>query len=789
MTGDEQNRRSRPGRWMRRAFTRTSVTRHVESQQSSRLGSVTFANETQPAQYQILVTDPEGSETEPPTPELVQSRVSEDVLDELCDLSSLSGGLMIPGLPSPTISPVRFGLQQKPHPESCLLEPPRPVLVAKNSDAYFTPCDIYAADIHGGDIYGNEDATYSSTSLTSSTPSGARPLTASPTSTRKRSRALRLRTRLQAGWQSFTNCFDPQCFWKMMDLREIFLPFTWKRYITLTVIGLLIGAIIVTDHFFHWISAAMVITRRNMLPVLVLVIGLEPIMIIIILVFAKIPDLDTADASPTETEKTPDIEAQAGMLSDQASSKPDNRTALVIPCHNSDHEAMLRVLASAYPHFRPCDIFVIDNARSMHPKDNVFREFIHSQHQDINYIWSPVGSKNYAQLVGAVAAEQHDFIMTVDDDVCIPASFRPPVHKINDVMKGVAFPLKATNAAGKVSFGMVAWQDCEYRMAGLTKLAEEEICGGSLFPHGAGWFCERETLIDLISNYHSLDFIAEDVNTGLSLMRMKKRVGFDATCILETEVPTTVFGKGLNWYHQRVRSWEMGRHGRLLAFFDRLLFSFNGLTNPVAIFAQKFILFYSIACVIVDWVRVPVLVTMGANGAYWRQAGLLSLVSCFPILWFKYVSCRRRPDLQPTFWGAVTIPLYKQLYYIVSVIGGVRALVFYIGGHKRPLTVKQMIKAGDERVLWLDPRWATNKAFLADEGETLRWAKDVVDESAIPETDGKTNLLVIDEKNADVLPTALASLSPTYLLREQAPIPTRSSLDILPAPPRAILVF
>jgi len=379
--------------------------------------------------------------------------------------------------------------------------------------------------------------------------------------------------------------------------------------------------------------------------------------------------------------------------------------------------------------------------------------------------------------------------MTVDDDVCIPASFRPPVHKINDVMKGVAFPLKATNAAGKVSFGMVAWQDCEYRMAGLTKLAEEEICGGSLFPHGAGWFCERETLIDLISNYHSLDLIAEDVNTGLSLMRMKKRVGFDATCILETEVPTTVFGKGLNWYHQRVRSWEMGRHGRLLAFFDRLLFSFNGLRNPIAILAQKFILSYSIACVIVDWVRVPVIVTMGANGAYWRQAGLLSLVSCFPILWFKYVSCRRRPDLQPTFWGAVTIPLYKQLYYLVSVIGGIRALVFYIGGHKRPLTVKQMISSGDERVLWLDPRWATNKGFLADEGETLRWAKEIVDDSAIPETDGKTNLLVIDEKNADVLPTALASLSPTYLLREPAAVPTRSSVDILPAPPRAILVF
>jgi hypothetical protein len=136
--------------------------------------------------------------------------------------------------------------------------------------------------------------------------------------------------------------------------------------------------------------------------------------------------------------------------------------------------------------------------------------------------------------------------MTVNDDVCIPASFRPPIHKINNVMKGVSFPLKATNAAGEVSFGMVAWQDCEYWMARLTKLAKKEMCSGALFPHGASWFCERETMVDLISNYHSLDFIAEDVNIGLSMIRMEKSIRFDVTCVLETEVPTTVFGKGLN---------------------------------------------------------------------------------------------------------------------------------------------------------------------------------------------------------------------------------------------------
>lgn len=747
MTGNDQKIPSRSGRWLRRALPKT---KDVESQPSSRLNSISPVDNAQSAPYQVLGAEPQISQ----------------VFEEASpDLGTNPSGLATPSLPpSPVIPQAPCGLQEQFQPGLTLLHPPRPVLPTRSSSAYFTPCDIYAADhnVHPDSIYSNDDAAYSRSSLASSTPSGFQHLTTSPTSTPKRRFTLNPWSLSKAGWHKFTSVFDPQCFWKMIDMREIFFPFTWKRYISLAIIALIIGGLVVTELFFHWMTAAMAITRSNMLPVLILVLGLEPIMIVIILIFAKIPDLDSSYTPTTNTEKVPDIEAQNNILSDEVTPVADHRTALVIPCHNSDHDAVLRVLASAYPHFRPCDIFIVDNARSMHPKDNVFREFIHSQHEEINYIWSPVGSKNYAQLVGAVAAEHHEFIMTVDDDVCIPASFRPPIHKINDVMKGVGFPLKATNAAGVVSFGMVAWQDCEYRMAGLTKLAEEQICGGALFPHGAGWFCERETMVDLISNYHSLDFIAEDVNTGLSMMKMKKLIGFDAACVLETEVPATVFGKGLNWYHQRVRSWEMGRHGRLLAFLDRFFLSLNGLKNPIAILAQKFILFYSVACIIVDWVRVPVIVTMGTNGDYWRQAGLLSLVSIFPILWFKYVSCRRRPDLQPTFWGAVTIPLYKQLYYFVSVIGAIRALVFYIGGHKLPLTAKQMIDAGDERVLWLDPRWATNKAFLADEGVALRSAKEGGNDCAAAkiETDTKTTSVVVNEK--EILPSLITPLPEVY---------------------------
>lgn len=506
---------------------------------------------------------------------------------------------------------------------------------------------------------------------------------------------------------------DPKTILEMVDFREYFWPMTWSKYGVLLLVAMAVAGIVVSEYLLHWIEKSMAITRAYMLPVLIIVICLEPLMITLILLLGRIPDLPIDYAEPAAEQVNVDVEKRETYASSPDMDK--NVTALVIPCHNSDHEALEKVLKSAYPHFSPRDIFIVDNGRSKYPTGDL-RSFVREQHPEINYIWSPIGSKNAAQLVGALAARNHQFIMTVDDDVSIPANFRAPLDKIDDRTKGVAFPLKAIDANGKCPLFMVAWQDCEYRMAGLTKLAESNVCG-VLFPHGAGWFCERETLIELISNYHSIDFIAEDVNTGLSMQKMKKFIAFDPRVILETEVPTTIFGPGLNWWMQRKNSWEMGRHGRLLAFLGRLFLSFNGQRTLHGIITQKFLLLYSIASIIVDWVRVPVLVTMGGNIAYWRTALLLTLFSVFPLLAYKYISCRRRPDLQPPCWGCLTYPLYKQLYSLISIFGAIRCVMFYIGGHKRPKSIRQMIKEGDESVFWKDPRFATNPGYLADEGE------------------------------------------------------------------------
>ena len=528
---------------------------------------------------------------------------------------------------------------------------------------------------------------------------------------------------------------------EMVDFRELVYPYNPRKYFVLAIIGMAVAGIVASEHYTHWVGKSMSITRRNMLPVLIIVIGLEPIMITIVLFLARIPDLpkdpmpekyvsgvDNEEMQSSEkavehvgvsqmdfSEKTKgDVESQVQI------SELDNneyRTALVIPCHNSDERAVKIVLESAYKHFRPQDIFIVDNGRTKYPPDN-FRAFIRSQHPDIVYIWSPIGSKNAAQLIGALAARSYEFIMTVDDDVSIPTNFRAPVHKINHLTKGVAFPLRAIDARGQCPLFMVGWQDCEYKMSGLSKLAESNVCG-VLYPHGAGWFCERDTLIDLISNYHSLDFIAEDVNTGLSMQKMKKRIAFDPQVVLETEVPTTVFGSGLNWWSQRKNSWEMGRHGRLLGFAGRLFLSLNGQTTPHGIFAQKLIHMYAICSIVVDWLRIPVFITMGSSLIFWRQALLLMLSSMIPLLLFKFISARRRPDLQPGFWASVTYPVYKQMYATVSIIGAIRSVTWYIGGHKKPKTVKQMMKEKDERVFWLDQRFEENPGFLADEGAAL----------------------------------------------------------------------
>lgn len=512
---------------------------------------------------------------------------------------------------------------------------------------------------------------------------------------------------------------DPRSVLHLLDFRPWFYPFTWKKYIVLVILTGIIAGIIVSNYYTHWLETSLKITRSYMLPVLIISVCAEPLIILIILPVAKIPDIPKE-----QINFVMGLERDLESGTSEKFSVPQGpfKTALVIPCHNTDHVAMRTTIDSALPHFRPEDIYIVDNGRSRYPShpDGNFRDYIRSIHPDIVYIWSPIGSKNAAQLVGALAARNrgYEYIMTVDDDVCIPKNFIAPTDMIDDKFKAVAFPIKAMDAECNVPLWLVAWQDIEYRLSGMSKLAEDRLCGVQ-FPHGAGWFVELESFVTLMEHYHPMDFIAEDCNAGLGLSRMGKGIRLDARCYLATEVPTTFFGPGLNWWKQRQKSWEMGRHGRLFAFIRHFLLSMPPKRTIQGILWHKITFFYLICTIIIDWLRIPTIVALGRTATWWRNAILLMLFSWLPPLAYNYWKCRRRPDMKTRFWACVSYPLYKQIYVVVAICGAIRWAGFFLGGHQVPPTIQEMLKRKDERCFWLDPRFKDNPAWLADESEAL----------------------------------------------------------------------
>jgi hypothetical protein len=288
------------------------------------------------------------------------------------------------------------------------------------------------------------------------------------------------------------NHVHPQSILQLIDFRPWFWPITPKKYFVLSLIACAIAGIIISNFYFHWIEKSLAITMSFMLPVLIISVCAEPLVIMIILLVAKIPDIPKAEIDMIMNWKDADVEA--GTSVERKEPEGPFETALIIPCHNTDEAAMKTTLDSAFPKFRPQDIFIVDNGRSRYPKHPTcnFRAYIKSIHPDIVYIWSPIGSKNVAQFVGALAAKDYKYIMTVDDDVCIPKNFHPPTEMINDKFKAVAYPLKAMDADCNVPLWVTAWQDVEYRLSGLSKLAEDRLCGVQ-YPHGAGWYVHRRS--------------------------------------------------------------------------------------------------------------------------------------------------------------------------------------------------------------------------------------------------------------------------------------------------------
>lgn len=393
--------------------------------------------------------------------------------------------------------------------------------------------------------------------------------------------------------------------------------------------------------------------------------------------------------------------------------------ALVIPCHNSDVEVLKAVLFAALVHFDPWQIFVVDNGNSPQPPTDM-ESSIRSQPMfaRVNYIWLPVGNKNIAQFVGAKAAAvlNLDYVLTIDDDVIIPANFAAPMHIISEIVTAVCYPITAVDHKGDRPL-FVGWQDLEYKMSALAKMAESRMCG-VLFPHGAASFWKRETMIAVLRR-HDLIYFADDVKMGLELQAIGQRMGIDASISFETVAPETFLGPPTagtpNYYNQRVRSWEMARHTLYWQFSKRFLFSLNGARTPVAIGWQKFAQFYNSTTNFIDWIRLPMFILLGASGQFWlRSFAFIVFLPVVPLLPYRFIKTRNRPDLHPHLIDMLTYGIYKLMYSVVCVFGGIRSMLVFFPNHGHKPNLVEMEKKQDPRCIWLRDDFMKNSGGQGD---------------------------------------------------------------------------
>ncbi|GAC98054.1 hypothetical protein PHSY_005642 [Pseudozyma hubeiensis SY62] len=431
--------------------------------------------------------------------------------------------------------------------------------------------------------------------------------------------------------------------------------------------------------------------------------------------------------STGELDEKKDVDAIASDKSDDVRIAMDSithpslteSTALIIPCHNADVEVLKAVLFAALVHFEPWQIFVIDNGNTPQPPTDM-ESSIRSQPMfaRVNYIWLPIGNKNIAQFVGAKAAAvlNLDYVLTIDDDVIIPANFAAPMHIISETTTAVCYPITAVDHKGDRPV-FVGWQDIEYKLSALAKMAESKMCG-VLFPHGAASFWNRNTMIAVLRR-HDLIYFADDVKMGLELQAIGERMGIDASISFETVAPETFLGPPTagtpNYYNQRVRSWEMARHTLYWQFSKRFLFSLNGARTPVAIGWQKFTQFYNSTTNFIDWIRLPMFILLGGSGQFWLKSfAFILFLPIVPILLYRFVKTRNRPDLHPHLIDMLTYGIYKLMYSVVCVFGGIRSMLVFFPNHGHKPTLAEMEKAKDPRCIWLRDDFMKNSGGQGD---------------------------------------------------------------------------
>lgn len=369
--------------------------------------------------------------------------------------------------------------------------------------------------------------------------------------------------------------------------------------------------------------------------------------------------------------------------------------AIVIPCHNSAKE-IERTVRAALEHVLPEQIFVMDNGRATAPTDDT-KGVIETIDPLINYYYlAETGNKSIAVFCGAHWASFNGFERTlmIDDDVLIPKKYRVDETLFAEGMvKGVVYPILATAESGEENW-LVRQQCMEYKLADLEMYFLNRT-GCVARPHGACSLWQTETLIAVMAK-HNANFLGEDVLMGILLREMYDEHGrfqfrIDMQHPFKTYAPQTLFGKGGNFYQQRVRVWNSAQYQQFWNFVLSPLLTIwpRNFTGALALKNSQL---YNLHVQITNIIRFPILGILSDNPKYWMLLGASILLQEFVVMLFNYgkLPANWRSD----FWIVLTHPCYKFIDATFATLGFFHALLIGIPNSADNSGIQRRIERG-----------------------------------------------------------------------------------------------
>lgn len=480
---------------------------------------------------------------------------------------------------------------------------------------------------------------------------------------------------------SINNSVDRQFLKTIIDIREYFTPVTLRKFFFFLFYSVILGGLFSLEFTVGLSEHLIPLVRSNLLPLMVILYGFEPALVIISLLFTRYPPPAPVitDVENNEDEET--IAANENM-------------AIVIPSHNSA-DTISATIHACLKIVRPHQIFVIDNGNSLLPTDNTLEVIKHIS-ESINYYWHPRGNKTIAQYIGALLAKQYKWCLTIDDDVLPPPKFKFDKLLLETGVQAIFYPITAIGLDGKTSW-LIRCQGLEYLQSDHFKMFESRF-HGVLYPHGAVSLWERKSWLQVLRE-HDTRFIAEDVQSGLIAERLGFHKKFDSNYYFPTVVPTTLLGQLPNLYQQRARGWSFGIQTLNLPMLRAYITQWNFKPSDVAVL--KLSQTYGLYNNFVDWTRLAVMIISAPDPLYWaRLAAVIAGQQITTIIW-HYVKLRNRPDLQQDFNTLITMFFYRWLQMGLTNIGLIRLLTIYLPNLKPAPGIPQLELAGEFKALVL----------------------------------------------------------------------------------------